>query len=57
MTFEQFRDRALFTVGLAGIIGLAVLWWLAGRTPEPTLLTVFVGMAGLPAVLPRKEDR
>jgi hypothetical protein len=49
--FARYRNRILFFSGLAGVVAETVISAL-GRPTDLSLLTVFVGMMGLPAFLP-----
>lgn len=51
------RDTILFVTGLGGLSLLTGVWVLTGRAPEPSLLVIFAGMAGLPAVIRGDEKR
>lgn len=56
MEWKQLRDRILFGVGVTGIVISLAVWVVQNRSPDPTLMLAFTGMAGLPAVL-RKDEK
>lgn len=56
MTWKEFRDRALFVIGVVGLTVLLTVWVIQKRPPDPTLGLIFAGALGLPTVM-RKDER
>ena len=53
--WKLLRNVILFTVGIAGIVFMTVVWAITSRTPDPSLLIAFTAMAGLPVFLRADE--